>query len=504
MNKDLHDIDDLFKNSIEGHTENVPPDVWENIDHQLDKKQAAFYKQKYFKTRAAAIILLLVGCATIAAILHYNAAQNRPLTKPVTQYETNNLNGETADHPVKANTTKTIKQNSNTRNNTVNQSSENLQSETSGEENSAEKNSTIKNVIDVNKTVRNENIKIKNKSLNLLPENKNNTVEIIQQEHFNNTTKKATIIAKENKVTESNNELTTDLLSQTVHRTGLLNQDLLVTPKNINAADLFSNFSSKNNIAPEYAVISKKARAPGETTGFSITPSYQQLFSLNKLEDDDHFRDPRNNSREVKHSEQNTISFSAGATIQKQITNHLSVETGVLYYSSQTNIQPKMVFANKDNNGDVRYQFHCSSGYSYFNPNSGASIAVGDSVRTNGSKSSRSYLSVPVLISYAIPVGRFSIIPSTGIVSNFLLKGNLQASIASTAGNEKLSSAIDGLKKNYFSWIVQPSIAYQLNDRLSVVVDPNVKLSLTPINKGTVVRTFENNIGIGAGVRVKL
>ena len=46
MNKDLHDIDNLFKNPIEGHAEEVPPDVWQNIDHSLDKKQVAFYRKK--------------------------------------------------------------------------------------------------------------------------------------------------------------------------------------------------------------------------------------------------------------------------------------------------------------------------------------------------------------------------------------------------------------------------------------------------------------------------
>src|SRR5436305_5107794 len=72
MNKDLHNIDDLFKNSIDGHMEEVPADVWKNIDHSLDKKQADFYKRKYFIVRAAAIFLVLVGGLAIAAILHFH------------------------------------------------------------------------------------------------------------------------------------------------------------------------------------------------------------------------------------------------------------------------------------------------------------------------------------------------------------------------------------------------------------------------------------------------
>jgi len=92
MNKDLHDIDNLFKQAIDGHLEEVPVEVWQNIDHGLDKKQVAFYKRRYFTVRAAAILLLLIGSVTIAAILRYHSAEEQVGKEVVTTKTSNQLN----------------------------------------------------------------------------------------------------------------------------------------------------------------------------------------------------------------------------------------------------------------------------------------------------------------------------------------------------------------------------------------------------------------------------
>src|SRR5690242_1198388 len=60
MNEDVHNIDDLFRNGIEGHEEAVPSSVWEGVSHDLDIKQASFYKTRYFQLKRAARILMLI------------------------------------------------------------------------------------------------------------------------------------------------------------------------------------------------------------------------------------------------------------------------------------------------------------------------------------------------------------------------------------------------------------------------------------------------------------
>ena len=63
MSENLHDIDDLFRDPIEAHEEMPSNRVWDEIDHQLDKKNIAHTKRKYnnLKLFSAALLLLLMG-----------------------------------------------------------------------------------------------------------------------------------------------------------------------------------------------------------------------------------------------------------------------------------------------------------------------------------------------------------------------------------------------------------------------------------------------------------
>lgn len=231
---------------------------------------------------------------------------------------------------------------------------------------------------------------------------------------------------------------------------------------------------------------------------------YAQNVNLNTLRDDDHFRDARNNSREAKRTEQETRSFSVGMGVQKQIGRNISLLSGVQYFSSKTHIEPKTIFAKPDNRGDVRFQFYCSSGESYLSTKNGTAPAVGDSIKTNFSESEISYLQVPLLIAYQIDFGKFSLMPSAGIQTNLLLKGKLNSFLEHPTSEEEVSSSIDGLRSSYFSGVVQPQLNYKLTDRISFDFNPNINFSLTPINKGTAIKTYQNMFGLGAGVRIKL
>jgi len=63
MSENLHDIDKLFKDSIEGHEEMPSDKVWDAIDNNLDKTNVIQIKRKYnnLKRLAVALLLLLLG-----------------------------------------------------------------------------------------------------------------------------------------------------------------------------------------------------------------------------------------------------------------------------------------------------------------------------------------------------------------------------------------------------------------------------------------------------------
>jgi hypothetical protein len=52
--------------------------------------------------------------------------------------------------------------------------------------------------------------------------------------------------------------------------------------------------------------------------------------------------------------------------------------------------------------------------------------------------------------------------------------------------------------------VIQPQLNYKFNDRISCDVSPNINFSLSPINKETAVKKYQNMFSLGAGLRVKL
>ena len=68
MDKDLHDIDDIFNKAQQRYTEEPTEAAWEKIGAVLDKDDAEKYKKRFIGWKRIAIVLLLlhqlivVGC----------------------------------------------------------------------------------------------------------------------------------------------------------------------------------------------------------------------------------------------------------------------------------------------------------------------------------------------------------------------------------------------------------------------------------------------------------
>jgi hypothetical protein len=68
MNKDLHQIDDLFRKGLEGKEEIPGSNVWSNIEHELDRKKDRKPVAFFFRDRKiAGIVLAVLGSAALFA-----------------------------------------------------------------------------------------------------------------------------------------------------------------------------------------------------------------------------------------------------------------------------------------------------------------------------------------------------------------------------------------------------------------------------------------------------
>src|SRR4051812_36480152 len=80
MGKNLHDIDKLFRSSLEGYEEDPSEDVWASIENNLNNADAEKYREKYkFLLRAVACIAWLLTSLVLNDIIqtyNYNLKRN--------------------------------------------------------------------------------------------------------------------------------------------------------------------------------------------------------------------------------------------------------------------------------------------------------------------------------------------------------------------------------------------------------------------------------------------
>jgi hypothetical protein len=75
--KDNNHIDNIFKHALDDLHETAPPAVWESLSNDLDKKQAAHFREKYFRLRKLAVLLLLVILSSSAYLLYFYPASKK-------------------------------------------------------------------------------------------------------------------------------------------------------------------------------------------------------------------------------------------------------------------------------------------------------------------------------------------------------------------------------------------------------------------------------------------
>ncbi len=60
MDKNLQNIEDLFKKGLEGNEESPSEEVWNTIDQSLEKDNSLKFKKKYYSLKRATAILVVV------------------------------------------------------------------------------------------------------------------------------------------------------------------------------------------------------------------------------------------------------------------------------------------------------------------------------------------------------------------------------------------------------------------------------------------------------------
>jgi hypothetical protein len=217
------------------------------------------------------------------------------------------------------------------------------------------------------------------------------------------------------------------------------------------------------------------------------------------------FKTMRHTDHEIQQTEHNDFSYTGSVKLNYSINKKWTAVTGLNYTSLTSSIDPKLIYAEKDNNGNVRYRLDCSSGYTFLLPGSGPGPNVGDSLRADDSKNTLSYAGIPLVIEYRLLSGKFSLSVSAGGQANILLKGKTTTVFGKgTSAKTSVTGNTQALKPSWFSILTGIGGEMKLNNKISITLTPLAQFGVSPINNGGSVKTRSNNFGIGAGIKLRL
>lgn len=488
MTGDLHDIDDLFRDGLEGHEEAVPSEVWQTVSNDLDKKQASYYKHKYKRLRYAAALLLLL-CLLGTVYVTFDVVKDRHTNKSVSSKPSGTNAVTSSEERHKEEPASTVER----------------YPQPAGQNETIVTKTTPPTQDDNRKaTDRDENGSgpvngIHEKSAADVPLLSPNSVHL-------KSTKRPSFVAKNDQTgLPVNNAVARHSLTeepQGVAKEFFALPYFSLAPKDLRLPAIApANFSQHLSVnLPQKKATTQAKAARGTSLFVFAAPN----ISFDRLEDNNHLAGPGRNRQVAHREERGNTSFSGGLLLNHELTRNWSLQSGVTVTTSSTSIAPKTVYAKPDNNGHNRYELHCSSGYVYISPKGGAQPAVGDSARAVGTTSKLTYVTVPASMSYRINAGRLSVSPSLGLGLNILASGRAATNLSNTVANESTTTTISGLKQTYVDGHIGIGIEYGLGPKLTIGIRPNARLALTPINQETPVKSYQNFLSIETGVRIKL
>ena len=474
MNKDLHDIDELFHSGLDDYEATPSAGVKESIDAALDKHDAKKYKKRFIIWKRAALLLLLL----LAGLVIYESGLIKKGNGSYAAQEAATENDKTNNITPKTTT--------------------------SGNTND------IVTTLPVNQT---DNLpeQQNQKAIISVPENSLIPGKGTAFPKNNQPDKKLSLfIQKQNPIIPS---ITSQPDKETIAAENY-NTDLQISKQGIEALDKRISIASlakriTKNLTPlppiTFLNLPATVSNPDKKKVNRFKPfwlvapfaSYEQ--SGYRLDSDNPIT-----ANVIKHREVNEPSFSGGILVTRQFNRHWGLQSGLTYTSTQIGISPQKMYALQLPGGDVAYKFITSSGYAYIKLGIGQPPAVGDSITTSDAKHLLKHISIPVAIKYSMGKNKFTVSPSVGIEANIISSAKVEVGVDLASNREIVSvNKMEGIKSFYWSAVTGVEASYQVSKKMSVNVQPVFRYALSPITKNNVVETFPRSFGIRAGVTIK-
>ena len=207
----------------------------------------------------------------------------------------------------------------------------------------------------------------------------------------------------------------------------------------------------------------------------------------------------------IKHREVHEPSYSGGLLITRQLTVSWGLQSGLLYSKTNIGLDAQKIYAFQNPAGDVAYKYVTSSGYAYIKPKTGSPPSFGDSVIATEGKHTIDYVTVPLSIKYRAGKNRFSFVPGVSIEANFLTGTRVETEIQTPVNSEMVFfNKLYGAKPFYWSVAADAELRYNLNNKTMISFRPAFHHAISPITENNIVETFPYSFRWGGGLTIKL
>jgi hypothetical protein len=437
MNENLQDIDNLFLRVLKDYKEDPPENVWQEIDNDLNRKDAENYKTKYKSLRRTlSCIILICMCFFLGDVLQfalYNSARNEPSSIPSLNKNTSEVNDRNITTPKHSRDNKDLKENLTYISKTINETRKPDYSNDVSLHNWLDS-------LEVNKIL-------------LFP---SPVITTINPEVHNSTP--------------------------------------FISPGSLKGNIIFNNFQNQSAATLKQNKTERKHL-------FSIIPfiSFDHISSRLQVQ---YEYDDQDESDFIKR-EKPDMSYTLGLLSEYKLSEHLSLQSGLSLSNTFTSISSTVVRALQDNSGS--YKFKLATTYGLAEIKKAGIPQNGDSILLKDASLHLQYISVPFLLKLNLKQGKLNINTTTGIGINRITGDKAEIEYATpTISEYETVEKIEGLKNTFFTFVAGAEASYSVNKRIGVGINPVVRYAITPINKGTPIKTYPISLGIGATVRVRL
>ena len=515
MDENLHNIEELFHSALDDNEETPSANSWEGIDKRLDKDSIVSIKRKYINLkRVAALLLLLLVSFVLYDVYKTNDnhngkgfAKNNKNINPDNQNKYNEAADKASNKKIGTNSAIPTGTNSITDTDKANAAPDNLNAgnkkstDTKQEgpiniyplqkQNITEATSSAKD-ISKNQTTQTA---IQKKKLNSKPYYK---VKIINAKPIKDDD---LLVMNNDEPVNNQVPFLTKINTAQIERLKLNPKDFIDTKKILHPIT-----ASKINVpgTSKTAMAKNTQNKKSKLSRFSITPFFSPDIAWYHLKDDkpDNNRD---DAKEIEKAEQHEFSFTTGVLVDYKLNKHWGLQSGITLSKINISVDPKTIYAQPDNTGNIKYAINSSSGYGYVLPSYSTNPAIGDSLYAFTTKHSLQYVGVPLTVTYRITKGKFNFNAMAGLSVNILTGAKLETSVENGFDNSfETINKLQGLQKTYFSGTAGIGAAYKLTKKTAITFVPTLRFALNPINKDAAVKSYPMSLGLAVGLKIDL